>query len=58
MLAEHTTKYTQMMAEGGDHEEYERCKLMIAAIQKEIEDRKQSFEDNATASTNPPDFVL
>ena len=58
MLAEHTRKYTQMMTEGGDNEEYEKCKLAIAAIQKEIETRKQAFDDNSTATTEPPGFTF
>jgi len=57
LLLEQTAKYTLMNVEGGNREEYERCKLIISAIQKEIEARRQAFGDNSTASTVLPDFV-
>jgi hypothetical protein len=56
MLAEHTEKYTRMLTEGGDRKEKENCRLMIAALQKEIEFRKQVFDENAIASSQPPAF--
>jgi hypothetical protein len=56
LLASNTQKYTQMLSEGGDQSEFETCKLAIAALQKEIEFRKQSFNDS-TSSTTPPDFT-
>jgi hypothetical protein len=58
LLAEHTARYTQLLADGGSNEEYEKFKLTIEAIIKEIELRKQSFDNNATTSVPPPDFTL
>lgn len=58
MLAENTAIFTKILNEGGDTLEYERCKLKIAAIQKEIETRKQSFDQNSSTSTDVPDFTL
>jgi hypothetical protein len=56
MLAEHTTRYTQMMSDGTTKEEYESCKTLISAIQEEILRRKQSFEENTSISGEPPEF--
>ena len=59
MLSEYTEKYTRMASEGGSIQEYELCKQTITALQIEIERRKQSFDENATAtSTEPPEFTL
>ena len=56
LLAEHTEKFTQILTEGGDLKEKENCRLMIAALQKEIEFRKQVFDENITTSSEPPEF--
>lgn len=56
LLAEHTEKYTRILTEGGDLKEKEHCRLMIAALQKEIEFRKQVFDENAITSSPPPAF--
>ncbi len=55
LLAQHTARYTDMMSQGCSKEEYEKCKLTIEALQKEIEDRRRSFGENATLS-HPPEF--
>jgi hypothetical protein len=55
LLAAKTQKYTQMQSEGGDPLEFETCKLAIAALQKEIEIRKQAFNSSASI-TSPPDY--
>ena len=57
LLAEYTAKYTQLLT-AGSREEYEKCKLTIEAIMKEIEIRKQSYDENSTVTTQPPDFTL
>jgi hypothetical protein len=56
MLAEYTAKYTRMLAEGSDDKEYATCRLMINALQQEIESRKQDFENNSTVSGPQPGF--
>lgn len=56
MLAEYTSKYTRMLTEGSDDTEYARCKLMIAALQQEIETRQKDFESNSTQTNQPPQF--
>jgi hypothetical protein len=56
MLAEHTIRYSQMMSDGTTNEEYESCRMLISAIQEEILRRKQSFEQNTSVSSEPPEF--
>jgi hypothetical protein len=56
LLAEQTVKYSQMMSEGTTDGEYEKCRQVIDAIQKEIVDRKLSFKDNSTTSASPSEF--
>ena len=59
MLAEQTEKYTNMMSDGCDQKDYDRCKLTIEAIQKEIADRQQSFNNNTTTTLpDPPGYTL
>jgi DNA phosphorothioation-dependent restriction protein DptG len=57
LLAEYTSKYTLLLT-NGSVEEYEKCKLTMEAIMKEIELRKQSYDENSTPTTQPPDFTL
>ena len=56
MLAEYTAKYTRMLTEGSDDVEYAKCRLMITALQQEIESRQKDFEDNATQTSSTPEF--
>jgi hypothetical protein len=58
MLAEYTERYTQIKLDGGNIVDYEKCRLAVAAIQKEIEIRKQSFIDNSAATNEPPEFTV
>lgn len=59
LLAEQTASYSRMLTEGADPREYEKCKLTISALQKEIETRKQAFENNNTSVVSQvPDFTL
>jgi hypothetical protein len=57
MLSEHTSKYTQMLNAGTTNEEYERFKLEIDSIQKEILERRLAFDKNITPSATTPDFT-
>jgi hypothetical protein len=60
LLAQHTADYTKMMSEGTTKEEYEKCNLMIKALQAEIEVRKKSgtiTPNPETDITLPPDFI-
>jgi hypothetical protein len=51
MLSTETAKLTQLLAERRFGEDYNKCKLLIKALTKEIEARKSS--DIAA----PPDFI-
>ena len=56
MLSELTTKYTRMMAEGREGENFTKCKLTIEALQKEIEFRKETYDANALPTKRSPDI--
>lgn len=47
MLAEYTSTYTRMLSEGRQTKEFQKCKLAIEAIQKEINlrDMRRNSED-------------
>jgi hypothetical protein len=57
-LAEYTNKYTHMLSEGVDQHEYEKCKLAIEALLKEIEARKLSLQHNDSNSAILPDYIV
>ena len=57
LLSQYTERYTNMLTEGCDQEEFEKCKLTIEAIQKEIQVRQQQLEGNSAASAAEPDFA-
>jgi hypothetical protein len=56
MLAEYTVSYTKMLSDGATEDEFKKCKLMIDAIQLEIETRK-NFGDNTTLTNPSIDFI-
>ncbi|TMI89428.1 MAG: hypothetical protein E6H08_16540 [Bacteroidetes bacterium] len=56
LLAQHTADYTKMMSEGTTEEEYAKCKLIIKALQAEIESRKTNTTGSETNITPLPDF--
>ena len=56
LLAKHTADYTKMIAENMMGDDYEKCKLIIKAIQSEIDARKNSGISGETNMTRPPDF--
>jgi hypothetical protein len=51
MLSTETAKLTQLLAERRFGEDYNKCKLLIKALAKEIEARQSSD------LTAPPDFI-
>ena len=58
LLATHTSEYTKMITDNNMGDDYEKCKLIIKAIQTEIEIRKNNLSNFPGESniTNPPDF--
>jgi hypothetical protein len=56
LLAKHTADYTKMISENMMGDDYEKCKLIIKAIQTEIDARKNSGISGETNMTTPPDF--
>lgn len=53
LLAKYTSDYTRMLSERATNVEYEKCKMVIKAIQTEIDLRKNNETTNITT---PPDF--
>ena len=56
LLAKYTADYTKMISKNMMADEYEKCKLIIKAIQTEIEARKNGGVSGETNMTRPPDF--
>ena len=56
LLAQHTSDYTRMITNNITGDEYEKCKLVIKAIQAEIEFRRKTADIPTTNITRPPDF--
>jgi hypothetical protein len=59
LLAKYTTALTKLIYENNKGEDYEKYKVAIKAIQKEIELRKNN-EDLSSEETNmtfSPDFI-
>ena len=56
LLAEQTSLVTAMFAEKKFGEDYEKHKLFLKAIQKEIDFRKTTADIVQTNITPPPDF--
>ncbi len=55
MLSRYTDSYTQMVKMGATQEEFEKCDLIIRAIQSEISSRKMTASNT---STTDPGIVL
>jgi hypothetical protein len=56
LLAEHTAIVTKLFSEKTFGEEYEKQKLLVKAIQTEIDFRKTTADIVQTNITPPPDF--
>lgn len=56
LLAKYTSDYTKMISKNMMGDDYEKCKLLIKAIQTEIDARKNSRVSGETNMTRPPDF--
>jgi len=58
LLARHTCEYTKMITDNNMGDDYEKCKLIIKAIQTEIDIRKNNLNSfpGETNITRPPDF--
>ena len=54
MLSELTTKYTRMLAEGREGENFTRCKRTIEALQKEIAFRRDTYDGNTLPAKRAP----
>jgi hypothetical protein len=54
ILAQHTADYTKMLTEGGTTQEFEKCKMIIKAIQLEIEVRNGA---NTSVTNNDISFT-
>ena len=57
LLARHTSDCTKMITDNNMGDEYEKCKVIIKAIQTEIEIRKNSNILGDTNITPVPDFT-
>jgi hypothetical protein len=55
MLSEHTVKYTRILANGGNKDEYNKCRKTIQFLQREIADRKNS---DGNSTVNNMDFIF
>jgi hypothetical protein len=58
LLAEKTTLLTAMFAEKKFDEEYEKQKLLLKAIQTEIDFRKTMADITPTNNNSLPDFIV
>jgi predicted amidophosphoribosyltransferase len=56
LLVEHTAIITKLISEKKFDEEYDKHKLLVKAIQTEIDFRKTTADVTPTTSTEPPDF--
>jgi len=56
LLAKYTADYTKMISENRMGDDYEKYKLIIKAIQSEIDARKNGRVSGETNMTRPPDF--
>ena len=56
LLVQQTTLLTTMFAEKKFGDEYEKQKLLLKAIQTEIDFRKNTADIVPTNATTPPDF--
>ena len=57
LLAQYTSEYTKMLSERTSNEEYEKCKILIKAIQAEIDLRRNVSDlEGGTTVTPPPDY--
>ena len=58
LLAQCTSDYTKMISENRMGDDYEKCKLIIKAIQTEIDVRKThgGIVSAEKSMTTPPDF--
>lgn len=54
-LAQYTSRYTKMIAEGAPKEDSVACREIIQLILSEIESRKKSQQDS---TVNNPDITL
>jgi len=46
LLAEHTACYLKMLSTGASHDEFEKCRERITALQEEIGFRKKTQESS------------
>jgi len=57
LLAEHTAIVTKLFSDKTFTEEYEKEKLLVKAIQVELDFRKYTADVVTTNSIAPPDFI-
>lgn len=56
LLATHTAEITKLFSENKLDEEYDKRKMLVKAIQSEI-DLRRNLIDPSTNITPPPDFI-
>ena len=49
LLSKQTAAYLQMQTEGGSVEDFRRCKLLLRALQKELDQRNRNNTDDPTS---------
>lgn len=57
LLAEHTAIVTKLISDKDFNEQYEKEKLLVKAIQIELDFRKYTADVITTNITTPPDFI-
>ena len=57
LLAEHTAIVTKLFSDKNFSEVYEKEKLLVKAIQIELDFRKYTADIVTTNTTTPPDFI-